>query len=118
VARMLSVAQAENERLKAWKDSVMKLESSWDIQAVAKALGIQLGLPIHPGILPGIEKLKKENELYREMLGLGGEESVDTHITNGKIPRPRHESKLPNICDDCASGPDCTDSGCPHRDED
>ena len=36
----------------------------------------------------------------------------------GTIPRPRRESRLPNICDDCGSGPDCTDSGCPHRDED
>jgi len=54
--------EAENGRLKAWKDSVMELESTWDIQAVSKALGIQLGQPIHPGILPGIEKLKAENK--------------------------------------------------------
>ena len=39
-------------------------------------------------------------------------------ITHGKIPRPQYESELPNICDDCESGPDCNDSGCEYRDED
>ena len=41
----------------------------------------------------------------------------DEPITHGKIPRPQRKSKTPNVCDDCASGPDCDDSGCEYRDE-
>lgn len=46
--------------LQAWKQSQLEVEASWDDQAVGKELGVQLGQPIRPAILPGIIKLKQQ----------------------------------------------------------
>jgi hypothetical protein len=42
--------------LQQWKDESLEVESSWDCQAVGKAIGIKLGGNIRKGILPFILK--------------------------------------------------------------
>jgi hypothetical protein len=66
----------EVRRLKDWKESAMALEATWDIQAVGKALGVPLGEPIHPAILPGITRLRDALEETRNHLScvFGGSE--------------------------------------------
>ena len=48
---------SELHELRAWKESQLKVEASWDIQAVAKALGLPLGSDIRAAILPKIKEL-------------------------------------------------------------
>lgn len=54
--------EAEREKilaeLRQWKAEQLLVESSWDVQAVGKALGIKWGEPIRQNILAGIEALK------------------------------------------------------------
>jgi len=73
--------KAERDRLRDWKESAMALEATWDIQAVGKALGVPLGEPIHPAVLPGIIRL-------REAL-----EEIDKHNPPG-----RHSCLSPAMC--------------------
>lgn len=47
----------ELKDLRAWKESAMALESTWDEQAVGKLLGLKVGDNIRPAIEPGIRKL-------------------------------------------------------------
>ena len=56
-----AIVHKEVDQLRQWKESAMAVSSSWDVQAVGKALEVRLGSMIHPQILPGIEKLKDEN---------------------------------------------------------
>lgn len=63
-ARILAQAvrelQQQNAELKAWKESALLVERSWDAQAVAKLLNVPLGLDIRSEIQPRIERLLAE----------------------------------------------------------
>ena len=59
-------AKAEAERLRAWKESALALEATWDEQAVAHELKIGLGLSIRDKILLSIKNLRIENERLKE----------------------------------------------------
>jgi hypothetical protein len=54
--------EAERDALAYWKESAMQLQSTWDVQAIGKALDLKLGTDILPEILPGIERLNKERD--------------------------------------------------------
>lgn len=56
------------EQLATWKRDMLYIESTWDNQAVGKALGVTLGQDIRPAILPGIERLKAKAETRRKAL--------------------------------------------------
>lgn len=56
-----AIIQAQADKiaeLEEWKASAMAVMGSIDIQAVGKELGVKLGEPIGPAILPGIRALK------------------------------------------------------------
>lgn len=57
--------QERAKKAEDWKESAMTVESQWDCQAVASALGIGLGQSIRPAILPAIDALKAENGRLR-----------------------------------------------------
>jgi hypothetical protein len=57
---------AEIARLTEWKRSALEVESSWDCQAVAKAIGVPLGGDIRKHILPYLLEKQKENAALRE----------------------------------------------------
>ena len=65
------------------------------------------------------DKRRRQNDAWWEGHPgkFNGEAEGDAPITHGKIPRPQRESKTPNVCDDCSSGPNCNDSGCEYRNE-
>jgi len=56
--RCTDLALAERVTLLAWKAEAREVMDSIDIQAVGKELGVKLGRPIGPAILPGIRALK------------------------------------------------------------
>jgi len=60
-ARIATIT-AEKATLQAWKDSSMKEWGDLDVQAVGKALALQLGKPILPAILPEILALQTRIE--------------------------------------------------------
>jgi len=67
VARLDSLLD-ENDKLTRWKAEAQEVESEWDVQAVAKLLGIELGKSIRPRIQPKIEELiAKNNKLLAEV---------------------------------------------------
>lgn len=60
---------AECIELRAWKESVLEVESRWDCQAVGKLLGLTLGSEIRPNIEPKIRELLAErNRLSAQVL--------------------------------------------------
>jgi len=64
----ITALQAEADALRAWKESALAVEASWDAQAVARLLEIPLGADIRAAIQPAIEKLKAERDALREAL--------------------------------------------------
>ena len=44
--------------LEAWKESALAIENLWDVQAVGREIGVDLGESIRPQILPYIKRLK------------------------------------------------------------
>lgn len=54
-ARILRTRVVE---LKAWKESAQAVLDEIDLQAIGKELGVKLGDPIGPAILPGIRAIK------------------------------------------------------------
>lgn len=56
----LAMAEAARDELRRWKDEQLAVESSWNPQAVADALGIVHGAPIRENILPLVEVLKDQ----------------------------------------------------------
>ena len=44
--------------LEAWKESALATENLWDVQAVGREIGVDLGEPIRSQILPYIKRLK------------------------------------------------------------
>ena len=54
------VNQTELEELRAWKDSAMSVEKSWDVQAIASLIGVPPGGDIRSAIQPYIEKQQAE----------------------------------------------------------
>ena len=57
LARLAS-AEARVRELETWKESQLAVEASWDDQAVGRELGLTLGSPIRPQILPAIKDLR------------------------------------------------------------
>jgi hypothetical protein len=53
-----SALMQELEELRAWKREALLVESTWNEQAVGRALGMTLGCSIRPRILEGIARLK------------------------------------------------------------
>lgn len=52
----------ERDELQAWKDAQLQVESEWNPQDVAKALGLPVGSKIRKSILPAIVQLLKERD--------------------------------------------------------
>jgi hypothetical protein len=50
--------EGELADLRAWKESALLVESEWDVQAVGREIGVDLGESIRPQILPYIKRLK------------------------------------------------------------
>jgi hypothetical protein len=44
--------------LEAWKESALAIENLWDVQAVGREIGVDLGESIRSQILPYIKRLK------------------------------------------------------------
>jgi len=64
---------SENEQLRGWKASQLKIEAEWEPQKVANLLSVPLGKSIRKSIFQGIidlleenSSLKAENELLKE----------------------------------------------------
>jgi hypothetical protein len=78
-----STLRKEIEMLKAWKESSLAVESSWDVQAVAQEMGLPLGWPIHSQILPYIQRIRAENDKLKSLIG-GAREAIELYA----IERP------------------------------
>lgn len=65
LARKLNI---ERDDLAKWKDAMLKVESQWSDQAVARELGLPVGTNIREGIMPAIQKLKRKRDELREAL--------------------------------------------------
>lgn len=50
--------ETELNTLQQWKDEQLAVEATWGAQEVGKELGLALGSPIRPQILPAIKILK------------------------------------------------------------
>ena len=57
--------RARVAELEAWKESALTIENLWDVQAVGREIGVDLGEPIRSQILPYIKRLKAENKRLR-----------------------------------------------------
>jgi hypothetical protein len=77
--------QSENDALKNWRDSSLKVEASWDCQAVGEALGLTFGSNIRRRILPGINALK---ERVRDL------EEANSQLAGAAIEKPPYKSDL------------------------
>lgn len=60
---LVAEKDAEIERLRQWKEEMLAVEGSWDVQAVGKALRVPLGASIRQQILPSI--LAKDAQIER-----------------------------------------------------
>ena len=60
--KRLEEVEKENKELKAWKESMLSIEATWDKQKVAELLGIGLGESIVENIEPKIIGLRKQVE--------------------------------------------------------
>jgi hypothetical protein len=60
--------ERERDEALQWKREQMLVESQWDVQAVAKELGMPAGTDIRKSILPAIQQLKHERDELREEL--------------------------------------------------
>lgn len=67
--------ERERDELRAWKESILKVESSWDVQAVGKLIEASLGEAIQPCIEPYIRKLRADLEAKEELLQAFRDES-------------------------------------------
>lgn len=65
VLRLATDEQKELAELRRWKRDFLEMESSWDVQAVGKAMGRSPGDRIRPAILPWILLKKAEVEKLR-----------------------------------------------------
>jgi uncharacterized protein YhaN len=68
VTREREELEAQNRNFQQWKESMLRLESEWDEQAVGRALGMTLGQPIRRNILPKIEEPKQHVRELEEKL--------------------------------------------------
>ena len=50
--------RARIQELEAWKESALATENLWDVQAVGREIGVDLGESIRSQILPYIKRLK------------------------------------------------------------
>jgi hypothetical protein len=55
----------KRDELQRWKDEQLAVEAQWDPQAVARVLGLPLGVSVRAEILPGIRKLAAERDEAR-----------------------------------------------------
>lgn len=62
--------RAELEEAKAWKDSMLEVEREWDVQKLAKMLGVRLGESCRKGIAEAVPKLIAELEEARKKADL------------------------------------------------
>jgi hypothetical protein len=62
VAAAITALQAEADAARAWKESALAVEASWDVQAIARLIGAPLGPDIRAAIQPAIERLKAERD--------------------------------------------------------
>lgn len=67
-----SAAADAIEDLQSWKNQMIELQSTWEVQAVGKLLKLPLGANILPAIQPAIEALIKENEMLKDRLAEAG----------------------------------------------
>jgi len=56
--REIAELRARVAELEAWKESALAIENLWDVQAVGREIGVDLGEPIRSQILPYIKRLK------------------------------------------------------------
>lgn len=56
--REIAELNARVAELEAWKESALATENLWDVQAVGREIGVDLGEHIRPQILPYIKRLK------------------------------------------------------------
>ena len=56
--REIAELRARVAELEAWKESALAIENLWDVQAVGREIGVDLGESIRPQILPYIKRLK------------------------------------------------------------
>jgi len=57
--------EAENAKLRDWKESALAVEREWDIQTIAKLIGVKWGSSIRKDIEPYIRKMQEENANLR-----------------------------------------------------
>ena len=60
--REIAELRARVAEFEAWKESALAIENLWDVQAVGREIGVDLGEPIRSQILPYIKRLKEENK--------------------------------------------------------
>lgn len=58
--KMHDVLTAERDRLAAWKESAMAVESEWDCQAIARELDLPLGCSVRRELMPAIKRREAE----------------------------------------------------------
>lgn len=58
--------ERELSALRSWKESALTLESTWDEQAVGKALNLPLGVIVRREILPAVMALKEGFRIQRD----------------------------------------------------
>lgn len=68
---LLQTYMTERDQLRAWKESAMAVNSEWDEQAVAKLLGVPLGMSCRKGIGERVPLLIQErDQLHAEVAKL------------------------------------------------
>lgn len=62
--------EIEIAALTRWKEEAIAVEKQWDVQAVAKALNLKLGMDVRPQILPAVMSLRERVERLEGALGM------------------------------------------------
>lgn len=83
----------ERDELQAWKDSAMAVEAEWDPQAVARVLGLPLGVSVRAEILPGIRKLAAERDEARLQQKYGWDRAADNFRAYESALKERDEAR-------------------------